>query len=148
MFILFGGWNVSVGIESRLRCWTTGQPQVGTRQTILSFPQYPDQFCARPPPPASCLMGAGSSFPDAEAFMCCRWPSSRLGVTYSRNKTSVITLILVIGIILERTETDHCQVARKNSKILISLALINGYLDNSVLKCVVFSDCRKYAFYC
>lgn len=49
----------------------------------------------------------------------------------------MITLILVIGIILARTETDQ------NSKILISLLLIKGYRDISVLGCVVFSDCRK-----
>lgn len=46
------------------------------------------------------------------------------------------------------TDADHCQVARKNSKILTSLSLVNGNLDNSVLECVVFSGCRKYVFYC
>jgi hypothetical protein len=48
---LFWGWNVSVGVESRLRCLTTGQSQVGSRQTILSFPQYPDRLCQPPTPP-------------------------------------------------------------------------------------------------
>jgi hypothetical protein len=50
---LFWGWNVSFGVKSRLRCLTTGQPQVGSRQTILSFQQYLARFWA-PPPPKSC----------------------------------------------------------------------------------------------
>jgi len=49
---------------------------------------------------------------------------------------------------LARTETDLCQVARKSSKILISLLLINGNLDISVLECALFSDSIKYVFYC
>jgi len=56
--------------------------------------------------------------------------------------------MVVIRIILARTETDHCKVARENSKILISLSLINENLDISVLECVFFSDSRKYVFYC
>jgi len=59
-----------------------------------------------------------------------------------------MTLIIVIRIILARTETHHCQVARKNSKILIILSLIKGNLDISVLEYVLFSHSRRYAFCC
>jgi len=59
-----------------------------------------------------------------------------------------MTLMVVISIILARRETDHYQVARKNSDILISLSPINGNLDISVLEYVLFSVSRKYVFYC
>lgn len=74
IFTLFWSWNVLVGIEPRLRCLTTEQPQFDSRkgQTISSCPQHPDRFCG---PPRVLFSGGWELFPR-------RWIVLELQVTF------------------------------------------------------------------